>query len=130
MRIAEIIEALRFVDGSCQLACQIRTADITSKILLVGQVRPLMPSAVLGEREPFAREMNVEGFIENLRTLGKRLHDKDFLIETTHELSEVFYELRCYKLTGTQVVSGGVLLVAASDELLELRQVHREPDFE
>jgi hypothetical protein len=58
MKIKNILDELKFVDENAQMLCVAPSAELRSRIYLVGQVLENIPGVVLGEREPHLREKN------------------------------------------------------------------------
>ncbi|KZN70393.1 hypothetical protein [Pseudoalteromonas luteoviolacea] len=130
MKIKNILDELRFADENSQIICVVPSAELRSRIYIVGQVLENTPGVVLGERGPHLREKTVGNVREELKTFGARFEESDFLIESTHEINEEKYEVRYYKLTHIRQESGEVVLHSEIGELQELREVHQEPECE
>tara|TARA_R110001592_G_C12570670_1_gene692293 strand:+ start:71 stop:463 length:393 start_codon:yes stop_codon:yes gene_type:complete len=130
MKIKNILDELRFADRTAQIICVVPSADLRSRIYVVGQVLENIPGVVLGDREPYLREKTVGIFKDELTTFGVQFGENDFLIESTHETNEDTYEVRYYKLTHIKNEAGEVVLYSADGELQDLREIHQEPECE
>ena len=130
MKIKNILDELRFADESAQMICVAPSADLRSRIYVVGQILENIPGVVLGEREPHLREKTVGTFREELKTFGEQFEESDFLMESTHEINEETYEIRYYKLTHIRNDGGEVVLHSEAGEIQELREIHQEPECE
>lgn len=130
MKIKNILDELKFVDENAQMICVAPSAELRSRIYVVGQVLEHIPGVVLGEREPHLREKTVGTFREELKTFGAQFYENDFLMESTHELNEEIYEIRYYKLTHIRHEGGEVVLHSEVGELKKLREIHQEPECE
>ena len=130
MKIKNILDELRFVDESAQMICVVPSADLRSRIYVVGQVLENIPGVVLGEREPHLREKTVGTFREELKAFGENFQLNDFLMESTHEINEEIYEVRYYKLTHIRSEAGEVVLHSEVGEIQGLREIHQEPEYE
>ena len=130
MNIKNILDELKFADENAQMICVAPSAELRSRIYVVGQVLENIPGVVLGEREPHLREKTVGTFREELKTFGAQFEENDFLMESTHEINEEIYEVRYYKLTHIRHEGGEVVLHSEVGELQELREIHQEPECE
>ena len=130
MKIKNILDELRFADENAQMICVAPSAELKSRIYVVGQVLENIPGVVLGDREPHLREKTVGTFREELKTFGPQFEENDFLMESTHEINEETYEVRYYKLTHIKHEGGEVVLRSEVGELQKLREIHQEPECE
>jgi hypothetical protein len=130
MKIKNILDELKFVDENAQMLCVAPSAELRSRIYLVGQVLENIPGVVLGEREPHLREKTVGTFREELKNFGAQFDENDFLMESTYEINEEIYEIRYYKLTHIRYEGGEVVFHSEVGELQELRKIHQEPECE
>jgi len=130
MNVESIFNELKFADKNAQMICSVSNVALKSRIYVVGQVQENIPGVVLGDREPYLREQTLGTFIDELRTFGPEFLENDFLIESTHELSEEAYEVRYYKLTHIKIEAREIVLHSEDGELHELREIHQEPECE
>ncbi|WP_444912350.1 hypothetical protein [Microbulbifer sp. PAAF003] len=128
MKIKNILDELRFADENVQMICVAPSADLRSRIYVVGQVLENILGVVLGKREPHLREKTVGTFREELKTFGSQFEENDFLMESMHQINEEIYEVRYYKLTHIRQEGGEVVLYSEIGELQELREIHQEPE--
>ena len=128
MNIESILNELKFADKNAQMICTVPSAGLKSRIYVVGQVQENVPGVVLGNRDPYLREKTLGTFIDELKTFGPEFLENDFLMESTHKLSEEEYDVCYYKLTHIKVVTGEIVLHSEEGELCELREIHQEPE--
>lgn len=112
MKIEGMLKKLKFADENTQMICSVPSEGLKSRIYVVGQVLENTPGVVLGEREPILREKSVGTFVKELKTFGPRFKENDFLMASTHELSDHEYEVRYYKLSHITVEAGVVVLLS------------------
>jgi hypothetical protein len=129
MYLNQILEKLNSADNDLPIRCYLAREKVYSNIYVVGQVKPEQPGVVLGDREPYLREKNVGGFIQELKTFGEEFKNNDFLFEFTQELDETHYEIRYFKLSNI-VMESGSLVLQSNLELIDYREVHEEPELE
>jgi hypothetical protein len=130
MKIKHILEKLELADDDAQMICVVPNVRLKSRIYVVGQVLKNIPGVILGNREPHLREKTVGTFKKELCNFGLRFEESDFLFESTHKINERTCEIRFYKLTHIKIENGEVVLYSQSGELEELRETHREPEYE
>jgi hypothetical protein len=130
MKIKHILEELELADDDAQMICVVPNVRLKSRIYVVGQVLENIPGVVLGNREPHLREKTVGTFKEELCMFSPRFEESDFLFESTHKINERTYEIRFYKLTYIKIENGEVVLYSQAGELEELRETHREAEYE
>ncbi|MDW6004427.1 hypothetical protein [Vibrio mangrovi] len=130
MNIENILNELNFADESLPMICSVPSVGLKSRIYIVGQVQENIPGVIIGDREPYLREKTLGVFKDELKTFGPRFLKSDFLMESTHEFNEEEYEVRYYELTHIKIEAGEVVLLSEKDELFELREIHRKPEYE
>lgn len=128
MKIRNILNELKLADENAQILCSVPSVGLESRIYIVGQVHTNVPGVTLGDRELHLREKSVGAFISELKTFGSRFQESEFLMESTHDLNEEEYEVRYYKLTHIKISAREVVFHSEEGEVLELREVHREPE--
>jgi len=130
MNIEKILNEIRFINEDLQIICSIPSANIRSRIYLVGQVQEDIPGVVLGNREPELREKTIGEFKKELTTFGNEFSENHFLIESTLKINKINYELRYYKLTHIKVKSSEVILYSETGEVTELRELLQETEYD
>ncbi|WP_203142911.1 hypothetical protein [Marinobacter mangrovi] len=130
MKLSEVITALGSAPADSDVSCRITNLSRVSRIYVVGQVRPDIPGAILGDREPELREKRVGDLVDELGRFGDNFANADFLLKQAQEISDTAYELRYFAVTGVSVEPNCVFLVASGSELLDLREEHEEPNLE
>ena len=119
MKINQILDALKSVDDDLLLRCKIPSANIDSRIYLIGQVIEDTVGANLGEREPYLRENDVSVLKISLNGFNEvNFQNNDFLLQFEDEGS---CEFRYYKLTDIEINTNELLLISNEDELSSLR---------
>jgi hypothetical protein len=75
-------------------------------------------------------EKQVGELLKELETFGSNFQNSSFLLEHSYEVDDSNYELRYFELNRIEFSERQLFLVSTDDELLELRERHKEPELE